>query len=245
MIKNQNAKIGTEGEKMFEDSICNQPEVIEKLKLIFKIKGSYKNTSGGGIYGDKSDVRINFDCGHYIEANIKSYKGKGFNQITRTSVANFSKNFDTDEMELANVVIEKSKSPKNPLFPIETREKWGRFFEENKRDILKWAFSSKVSREILVLHNRDTKVFRIYAMKDVLKALYKEEIVFTKGGLNFGDCISFQRKGGNGSLSKNINKTDIKHPGNNIQLKIKAGKFVQRYKNIELAEYSLKEYNNY
>ena len=61
--------------------------------------------------------------------------------------------------------------------------------------------------------------------------------IFTKGGFNIGDSISFQRKGGNGSLRSKYHKTDIKHPGNNIQLKVKPSKLIDTLETVKLAEY--------
>jgi len=78
----------------------------------------------------------------------------------------------------------------------------------------------------------------IYAMKDAINVL-NGELVFTKGGFNIGECVSFQRKGGNGSLSRNIPKTSIKHPGNNVQLKLKTNKFVEIAEHIKLYDYKI------
>ena len=62
---------------------------------------------------------------------------------------------------------------------------------------------------------------RIYAMKDILKSLNYDIIFTNKCNIIIGNYIVIQRKGGNGSLSKTIPKDSIKHPGNNIQLKLK------------------------
>ena len=75
-------------------------------------------------------------------------------------------------------------------------------------------------------------------MKEVLSKL-STEIRFTKGGFNIGECVSFQRKGGNGSISRTIPKTSIKHPGNNIQLKLKTYKMIELLENIKLTEYRI------
>jgi hypothetical protein len=55
----------------------------------------------------------------------------------------------------------------------------------------------------------------------------------------FGGCISFQRKGGNGSLSNNIPKTTIQHPGNNIQLKVKINKLIPILEPFKLSQYTI------
>ncbi|WKD00290.1 hypothetical protein [Borreliella bissettiae] len=66
------------------------------------------------------------------------------------------------------------------------------------------------------------------------------KIEFTIGGFNIGDCVSFQRKGGNnGSFSKTTSKYDTKHPGNNVQLKLKIHKFIKLMDGVKLGEYSI------
>jgi hypothetical protein len=239
-MKNKNAFIGRNNELLIKNSIVDHPTVIKKIQERFNIKGALENTAGGGIYGDKSDMRINFTCGHYIDANIKSYR-IGFNQLRRTSVSKFCSDFSLDlqdKEELQNIVVAKSKNTKNPLFSKEQEIKWGEFFRKNAKHILKWGFSDNPNREILVLYDRDTSMVRIYHMKDVLQKL-STELTFTKGGFNIGNCISFQRKGGNGSLSKNIPKTTIQHPGNNVQLKIIINKLLPIIESVKLAEYTI------
>jgi hypothetical protein len=239
-MKNKNAFIGRDIEQLIKRSIVDQPTVIEKIRERFNIRGDLENTAGGGIYGEKSDVRINFTCGHYIDANIKGYK-VGFNQLRRTSVSKFCEDFSLglqERRELENIVVAKSRNTKNPLFSEEQQVKWGEFFRKNAKYILKWGFSDNPNREILVLYDRDTSIVRIYHMKDVLQKL-PVDITFTKGGFNIGNCISFQRKGGNGSLSKNIPKTTIQHPGNNIQLKIKITKLLPVIESVKLEEYKI------
>jgi hypothetical protein len=239
---NQNAYLGRNIEILIKNSIADHPSVIKKLKEHFEIKGELEKATGGGIYGGKSDVRINFDCGHHIEVNVKGFKDTvAFNQLTRTSVSKFCEvfNLNADEKkELENIMVAKSKNTRNPLFTEEQQQKWGRFFRDNAKKMLKWGFSENPSREILVLYNRDTSVVKIYPMKKVLECL-PTNISFTKGGFNIGGCVSFQRKGGNGSLSKHIPKTTIQHPGNNIQLKVHLNKLIEILAPIKLAEYTI------
>jgi hypothetical protein len=241
--KNKNAIDGRDTEMRIKNSIMKHPEMIKKLKDKFNIKSELENTGGGGFYGGKADVRINFTCGHYIDVSIKGFKKNvGFNQLARTSISKFCTEFgieNEDKKELEDIVVAKSKNTKNPLFPENLREKWKKFFEKNAKKILKWGFTKNPSREIFVLYNKDTSIVRIYAMKDILKRLSISS-TFTKGGLNIVDCVSLQRKGGNGvPKAKRILKTSIKHPGNHIQLKIKINKFIELMDTIKLAEYKI------
>jgi len=235
-----NAEEGKKTELMIKNSICDYPQIINVLKEKFKIKGKLDNTSRSGIYGDKADVRISFDCGHYIDVNVKGYK-MGFNQLVRTSISQFCKHFnlsESDKLDLERVIREKANNTKKELFTEKDWGKWGTFFEENIEKLLKLAFSENLSREIFVLYNKDTFIVKIYAMKDVLRELSKQKIERTKGGFNLGKNISFQRKGGDGNI-KTYPKTDLRHPSNNIQMKLKIGKGEDFLNNIELAKYTM------
>lgn len=123
------------------------------------------------------------------------------------------------------------------LFPIEYQEKWGIFFKKEAKNIIKWGFSSTQSREIIVLFDRDANTFRIYPMKKVLNKSSDDIVFSVKGNVDIGECILLQRKGGNGSMSRTIPKTDIKHPGNNIQLKLKVNKFVVLMRDYIIGQY--------
>ena len=116
--------------------------------------------------------------------------------------------------------------------------RWEQFIRDNAKAILKWSMSYKSSCEVIALYNRDASLFTIYPMNAALNSL-SADIEFTKGGFNIGKCVSFQRKGGNGSSSKTIPKHDIKHPGNNVQLKLKVHKFVELMKVVKIGHYSI------
>ncbi|GHU54338.1 hypothetical protein FACS1894132_08810 [Clostridia bacterium] len=86
---NENAYIGRNIKELIKNTIGHQPDVISKIKEKFKaITGEFESASLSGIYGEKADVRINFNCGHFVDLNIKAYSA-GFNQLTRTSVSKF------------------------------------------------------------------------------------------------------------------------------------------------------------
>ncbi|GMO68029.1 MAG: hypothetical protein Nk1A_6630 [Endomicrobiia bacterium] len=239
---NRNAYAGRDAEFLIKNSVLARPSTIEKIKSRFNIRGDLNNAESVGVYGGKADVRINFACGRYIDVSVKSFKtAAGFNQLARTSVSKFCKDFGLnayDARALENIVATKSKNPKNPLFPPLHRQKWGEFFQNNAKRLLEWGFSKNADREILVLYNRETSIVKIYPMKEVLNCL-PTNINFTKGGFNIGDVVSFQRKGGNGALSKHIPKTAIEHPGNNVQLKVKIIKLMPVLESVKLDEYEL------
>jgi len=238
---NRNAFIGQNVETLFKNSIGDHPSAVDAIRDKFKIVGYFQGAMKTGIHGEKVDVKLGFSCGHNIDANIKAFKEEsGFNQLTRTSVAHFCQVFDITERrcELEDIVVNKSKNTNHPLFSESDWLNWKPFFTSRKTDILRWCMSSAPSREILVLFNRTSSKMLIYSMKEAIHVL-DGGIEYSKGGFNIGECVSFQRKGGNGSLSRNIPKSSIKHPGNNVQLKLKVNKFVEIAEKIKLCDYDI------
>lgn len=238
--QNTNAHIGSIGEDFFSESIKQNKIVLNKIKNFFSLE-NFTGTELVGQQGRKSDVNL-FYGDKIVEASVKSYKpDAGFNQLTRASVSKFCNHFNAPQeikTRLENIVVKKSREPNNFLFPKNEEPYWFNFFNSILKDMLSWAFSSKSSYEILVLFDYQNYFFRIYPTRNILAYIEKQPFKFTKGGFNIGNCVSFQRKGGNGALSRDIPKTDIKHPGNNIQIKLNIRNFIQEQKINLLAEYN-------
>ena len=247
MVNKDNPKKGKKAELMIKNSLPNQQQIINVLKKKLKIKGELEGISRPADYHDKVDVTIFFDSGRQIDANIKSTSQLSFNgHLHRTSIAKFCKHFHLSEnyvSDLERIILEKAKDSEKELFAEKDWKRWGAFFEKNAKELLKLAFSENPSREILVLvYIKKTSLVKIYAMKDVLrelsKQLSKQKIKRTKGGCDLGKNVSFQRKGGDGNV-KTYPKTDIRHPSNEIQFKLKIGKDKDFLNNIELAKYNI------
>lgn len=240
---NRNAYIGRNVEILFKNSINDNPSVIAKIQGCFGIDALFLSAISTGIHSEKADVKMEFANGHNIDANVKAFKRSSvsYNQLTRTSISNFCSHFFDEAMkgELEKAFIEKARNKKAQVFPESIRQRIQDVFEKKIDSIIEWAFSYKGSREILVIYERDTSMMYIYPMKEVLKNL-KKEITFTRrGNIAIGDTIVFQRKGGNGVHSKDIPKDSLKHPGNNVQLKLKMREFVKVMDDTLLASYHI------
>lgn len=236
---NQNAYIGKNVETLFKNSIGDHIDILNKIRDSFKIEGRFLHAINTGIHAEKADVKMGFSCGHNIDVNIKSYKkAVAYNQLTRTSIKNFCKVFNLDCLDyLEMLIVNKAKDVKSLLIPIEEQQKVLSIFQPIAKEMVKWSFSNSTARELLVLYEREKSEMRIYTMKDILKALNYEIIFTKKGNIIIGEYIVIQRKGGNGSMSKTIPKCSIKHPGNNIQLKLKVKDFADGMQRYELANY--------
>ncbi len=238
--KNKNAIAGKNVEILFKNSVNDNPSVIEAIREAYSIRGNFSQCIEMGVHGNKCDVKMGFTCGRNIDVNVKSYK-RGYNQITRLSVDNFSHKFnlsETQKEELRDFVLSKSRNVNSTLIPDSKREQWRFIFEERVKKIISFAFSEHPSREILVLYDKDESIMRIWKMKDVLTAIGGDVEFTQKGNILIGKCVVFQRKGGNGQHVR-ISKTDPKHPGNDIQLKLRVSNFLVLHENKKIASYRI------
>ncbi len=239
---NRNAFIGKDVETFFKNSVGDHNDIIEKIRKIFSIKGCFITAINSGIHNEKVDVKMEFSCGRNIDANIKAYKKTiAYNQLTRTTLINFCKQFDLDCLDLLrDLFIKKAKRINSKLIPNDKQSQILSILQPIIKELVEWSMSYKKAREILVLYERIESIMRIYSMKDVLKHL-DYSIVFTKAGnIAIGNSIIIQRKGGNGVHVHGIkDKGDPTHPGNNIQFKLKVNEFVKEMEKYKLGQYIL------
>ena len=240
---NRNAYIGMNVESLFANSIGDNPSIVAKIQKYFRIEARFTNAIRTGIHSEKGDVKMEFADGHNIDANIKAFNKSGiaYNQLTRTPIANFCKLFFDSEMqvELERLFKAKARDKKTQVFPEAVRPRIKVAVEVQAENILKWAFSFKESREILVIYERQRSMMYIYPMKEVLANLSREVNFTKRGNIAIGELVVLQRKGGNGIHSIHIPKDSLKHPGNNVQLKLKMNEFVETMESVLLASYHI------
>ena len=224
-MTNQNASIGMDVERLFKNSIGRHPDVLNVLKLHFGIKGEYAKSFSTGTDAGKSDVIVRFTDAT-LSANIKAYK-TGFNQLTRTTISSFCKEFDVEHLRM---IFQEGA--------LRVASRLGRFILASDeatviaaisplaRSIVHFSLARMENPELLVLYNRTTNTMNLYDMKDLLDNLDYEVTVSGRGVIKIGRFITIQRKGGNGIHSIHIPKTSLAHPGNNLQVKMKVGTFV-------------------
>lgn len=238
---NRNAFIGRNVEVLFKNSVGDHPDVIERIQGYFGIKGRYLNSISTGIHSEKADVKMEFADGHNVDCNIKAFKASSasYNQLTRTSITNFCTLFFDDSMkaELERLFVDRARKASTQTFPEHVREWVGHAFQDKGTAILEWAFSYKQSREILVIYERDSSTMSLFPMKEIVKKLGKSVGFTKKGSIGIGTCVVIQRKGGNGVHSKDIPKDSLRHPGNNVQVKLKMKEFMTVMEHELLASY--------
>ena len=246
-MTNQNADQGTYFEDLFCREIAKDPQNMKKIDEAFS-EFVPKNQEiefviREGQYGKKSDVFIRTTGGHNFKASIKSFKGTGFNQVTRMKIEAFVARFgfsDNFKQVLEKSTIRKAKNSKTNWISSEDTDFVLRELNHNKAfDILKYSLQGENSPQLFVLIKYDAQIISVYKMEELLDFLRKSinvEIT-SKGVISLHSCFTIQRKGGNGKREKR-NKDDLAHGGNNIQVKIKCQALSELLDSITIIKYN-------
>ena len=91
-------------------------------------------------------------------------------------------------------------------------------------DIIRNSLLGQDSPKLFALLKSDDRIIWLYKMDDLLTYLNSsiDVLVTPRGVLMLNECFSIQKKGGNGKHAK-YPKYDLRHGGNNIQVKMKSG----------------------
>lgn len=250
-MTNQNAVQGTYYENLFCREIAKDPQNIKKIAEAFSElvpeNQKIELVEREGQYGKKSDVLISITGGQNLKASIKSFKGTGFNQVTRMKIDafvhrfNFSDNF---KQILEKSTIRKAIA-KNRRINWISREDTDFILSElnhNKAfEILKDSLQGENTPKLFVLIKYDDQIIWVYKMEELLNYLKRSiNVEITENGvISLHSCFTIQRKGGNGRREDSLrNKDDLDHGGNNIQVKIKCLALSKLLDPITIIEYS-------
>ena len=229
-MTNRNADRGKYFEELFCQEIVKNPkhirEIVEAFSGSVSKNPKIKLVEREGQHGEKSDVFIRTTGGHNFGANIKSFKGKGFNQATRLKIRDFVDQFGLSDkfrhiLELS--MIRKARNTKrNWISPDDSDFIVHELNHSKAFDILKYSLLGEDSPELFILIKSDSQIIRIYKMEELLDYLRKSiNVKITpRGVISLHSCFTIQRKGSNGKHVKR-DKDDLDHPGNNIQIKLK------------------------
>lgn len=246
-MTNQNAQKG----RFFEELFCreivkdtqNIRRIIEAFSEIVPKNIRIKIVEREGQHGEKSDVFIRTTGGFNFGANIKSFKGTGFNQVTRMTIDNFVMRFslsDAFKQVLEESTIRKARNSRTNWINIEDSDFIVRELNRNKAfNILRYSLLGEDSPELFVLIKSDSQNISIYKMEELLEFLRKSINVkiTARGVISLHSCFTIQRKGGNGRHEKH-SKDDLAHGGNNIQVKMKCQLLSEMLVPITMIEYS-------
>lgn len=230
-MTNQNAHTGTYFEELFSREITKDPQNMKKIAEAFSESipenQEIESVIREGQYGKKSDVFIRTTGGQNFKASIKSFKGTGFNQVTRMTIENFVTLFGLSNefrQVLEKSTIRKARDSKTNWISSEDSDFIVRELNHNNKafNILRYSLLGENSPKLFVLIKWDAQIILVYKMEGLLDFLRKSinvEIT-SKGVITLHPCFTIQRKGGNGRHEKH-SKDDLAHGGNNVQVKMK------------------------
>ena len=246
-MTNQNAAQGTYYENLFSREIAKDPQNIKKIAEAFPElvpkNQEIEFVIREGQYGKKSDVFIGTTGGYNFKASIKSFKGTGFNQVTRMKIEAFVYRFgfsDNFKQVLEKSTIRKAKHSKTNWISSEDTDFILRELNYNKAfDILKYSLQGENSPKLFVFIKYDTQIISVYKMEELLDFLRKsiDVEITSRGVISLHSCFTIQRKGGNGKHEKH-SKDDLAHGGNNIQVKMKCQSLAEMLDPITIIKYN-------
>lgn len=96
------------------------------------------------------------------------------------------------------------------------------YFKQNIDALFSKIFTGgDFSVKYLVVYDFNKKIWYLSEIADVIECIKAQQIsISSRGILYFGDCLTMQRKGGNGAHVR-VPKSHPKHPGNQLQFKVK------------------------
>ena len=178
-MTNQNAHKGKYFEELFCSEIDKDPQKIRKIVEAFSDivpkNLRIKIVEREGQHGEKSDVFIRTTGGYNFGANIKSFKGTGFNQVTRMTIDNFVVRFSlSDEFRqvLEESTIRKARDSRTNWVSSEDSDFIVRELNHNKAfNILRYSLLGEDSPELFVLIKSDSQIIWVYKMEKLLDYL--------------------------------------------------------------------------
>lgn len=246
MRGNINHSIGKENEEILTD-IFNKNRKL--FQLIAKNFGNNENVISYtaeriGHLGKKSDFTINTSNGDNYSVTVKSFKGNGFNQVSRVGISRFISNFNL------SVQIKKVLERATIRYATKTTQKWitdeikdtvVNSFKSVAFDIIQDSLSGEDNPMLLVLMQSDVDRIYFFKMDDFLKQM-KEELkteITPRGVISLHPCFTIQRKGGNGRKDDALfGKESLKHGGNDLQIKMKSLAIIKSFSSIVICNYA-------
>ncbi|WP_423800761.1 hypothetical protein [Neobacillus sp. SAB-20_R2A] len=109
------------------------------------------------------------------------------------------------------------------------------FIEDNLELILLELFTrDDENLNVFVTYDENRDIWTIARIDDLINVLLREPISTSGSGVVYiGDCLTLQRKGGDGNIT-HVPKTSPMHPSNHLQFKIKPLTIINKVHSIPL-----------
>jgi len=217
------AKRGYLYENKFVELVNKNEKFNQSLKRLLKIKGRLK-AKRITDNRKKTDVKLIVDNKKEIGLSIKTAEAN-FNQLERVWLRELARRHNMPkniENKVNECLREKSKNRKGKFILDKYRDGILDYFKKNLKPILKDIFSkNEENLKYLAVCVFVKDRWHIALMDEVIKEISKSGLSTTVAGvIKIGDYLTLQRKGGDGAHVK-LPKSDPRHPGNQLQFKIK------------------------
>lgn len=185
---------------------------------------SYDHVAVVGYHGKKTDVKVKSTDGHKFRASVKSFRGRGFNQVTRSTIERFVNKFNLSkefECIIKTSTVSKARKLRRNWILAEDEKLVVKEVQPKSFGIIRESLVGSDAPDLLVLINIDKRVIYVHRMRDILDYVRKTTNVkiTSRGVISLHLYFTLQKKGGNGRRSK-YPKDDLRHGGNNIQIKM-------------------------
>ena len=232
MINKTNTYQGTDVEHLFANSILECPRAWQSIKAAV---GDYDNAIekmpevvGGNKR--KADVLIEFEKHPPIRVSVKSFQPPGYNHIERRKLPDFCTRNQISKADtefLTHIWLRKAKNDGKGLLVLpREQERIQEIFSTIEPGIS--ALVGNDHPQILALYNKKESQWHLYDMNEqVLPLVRGQNIEFTSQASNIqiGKYIVIQRKGSSKGEGGSLDLMSLDHGSNNVQIKMKVGRF--------------------
>lgn len=248
-MSNLNAHFGKKYEQLFAKELANNKCAFDSITEAIIALGSNTNELAVlshidviGHKGNKTDVIAHSTSGATFRASVKSFSLRaGFNQVARMSIDNFAQRHGIEE-EIVSILksstIAKAQGITRNWIDDKDSNRIIQALRPKAFEIVRSALVEPDEPDILVLAHRDVKQFLVFLMDEVLQYVRSSLNVHitSQGVISLNRCFTIQKKGGNGKGAL-YPKDDLRHGGNNIQIKMKCLQVIKALKPLTTITY--------
>jgi len=232
------AKRGYKQEEIFIDLVNNNLSFNKNLKNVLGIKNRLITAKKPILKSGKADAILVYSSpNEEVGCTIKEAEAD-FNQLERVWLEKLAGNINmpNDIQSKIQTCLDNRRLKKSRVFiSNQYTNEIISYFSRDIVNLLKRLFTGNDSSiKYFIVFDFKNKIWYISKVIDVIDYIKTQPITVSKlGVLYFGNCLSMQRKGGNGAHIK-IPKSAPAHPGNQLQFKIKPLSIISQVKTTQI-----------
>ena len=233
------ARVGIDSEKDIIRLINSNNSFNTAIKKSLETLGLGKHSNISASKGSaktKADIILENDA--TLGISVKSTTETSFHHLDRRWLKDWKAplNMPNEIFDIfQQAILRIAKDSKAKFILLENGEKVKKFLSDNLKIIINEIFRrDEEELKLFMVNDKRKRKIYLFHMEEVVSFLIKnatDNICFSlKGIVYLGDFISIQRKSGDGKHII-IPKTDLKHPGNQLQFKFSPLEFAEHIEN--------------